>query len=317
MHLSDHYLDPATCAATGLLAAGAVGLAVSKLRTENSRDRLSIIASVSAAVFAAQMVNYPVGQGTSGHLIGGALTGLLLGPWTAMVVMTIVITVQALLFADGGLAALGANVLNMAVVAPLAAIAVDRVLRRSSLFREREVLRSGLAAWACVMAAAATCSLEIAASGQQPLIAVLPTMTGIHAVIGLSEALITAAVLLAVRSTVGATSRAPMLPANRDASCRRLFVPLLLAAIIMAALVSPFASGLPDGLESAASQLALVDVPNHANWVLMPDYEAPGIAGPLSTSLAGLIGVVVAFGLTLTLARVSTRLRPNMSGQSA
>lgn len=317
MHLPDHYLDPATCIATGLFAAGAVGLAVSKLRTANSCEPLGLIASVSAAVFAAQMVNYPVGQGTSGHLIGGALTGLLLGPWTAMIVMTVVLAVQAVLFADGGLAALGANILNMAIVAPVAAVAVNRLLQRTSLFKERQVLRSGLAAWASVMAAAVTCSIQIAASGQQSLIAVLPAITGIHAAIGLSEALITAAALLAARSTIGAPGTAAMLPASNDASSRRLSVSVLLAAFFMAALASPFASGLPDGLESAARQLALMDVPDRANWALMRDYEAPGIAGPLSTSVAGLIGVGFVFGATLCLTQTSTRIRPDLPRRSA
>jgi len=159
---------------------------------------------MAAFIFAAQMMNFPVAGGTSGHLLGGALAAILLGPWAAIIIMTTVVGVQALVFQDGGLAALGANVFNMGVITALLGYAVYAPTSR--LANGRPWLRQAgafAAAWLTVQASAALTAFELAVSDTSPLTVVLPSMMGVHALIGIGEGLITVAAL----SLVGATRR--------------------------------------------------------------------------------------------------------------
>jgi cobalt/nickel transport system permease protein len=155
-----------------------------------------LIGVTAAFIFAAQMINFPVAGGTSGHLLGGALAAILLGPWAGMLVLTSVLTVQALLFQDGGLLALGANILNMAVIGVLVGWAVyrglGRVLRKG---RSETAISSFAAAWTSVVVAALVAAVELAISGVFRADVALTAMGSVHALIGLGEGLITAAVL--------------------------------------------------------------------------------------------------------------------------
>ena len=146
-----------------------------------------------AFIFAAQMLNFPIAAGTSGHLMGGALAALLLGPWAGVLVMTAVLAVQAFLLQDGGITALGANILNMGVASALCASLASLVLRVIRPRMAGAAAAGFLGGWLAVEAGAALASVEIALSGTAQLSAVLPPMLAIHAVIGLVEGLITAA----------------------------------------------------------------------------------------------------------------------------
>ncbi len=190
MHIPDGFLDLKTWTASAAVGAGLVTYSLTRARNELEERRLPLVGVMAAFVFAAQMVNFPVGGGTSGHLIGAVLAAATLGPWTASLVMTTVLVVQCLIFGDGGITALGANILNMAFVATFAGYGLYLALRRVM----RETLALGLGAWLSVVAAAAACSLELALSGTVPLGVALPAMLGWHALIGLGEAVITAAV---------------------------------------------------------------------------------------------------------------------------
>jgi cobalt/nickel transport system permease protein len=287
MHLPDHYLSPEVCAASAAGAAAALAGGYWRLRGL-ARPSVLSLSTAGAGIFAAQMVNFPIDGGTSGHLIGGALAAILLGPWAAMVVMAVVLAVQCLLFADGGVMALGANVLNMAVIAPLVGWSVYRLACGTSPGLSRRMLSAAVAGWLSVVAAAVACSVELAASGTEALGATLAAMTPIHALIGLSEALITtAAVALAMRrQEVG-----------------RIVVPRwagLAAAIGIVVLLTPLASSLPDGLEAVAAQLHFARGDSSAApTAVMPDYALRGIDSPeFATIAAGLIGVVVCVVLT-------------------
>jgi cobalt/nickel transport system permease protein len=153
---------------------------------------------VSAAfIFAAQMLNFPVAGGTSGHLLGGALAAILLGPWAGMLVLTAVLMVQALLFQDGGLLALGANVFNVAVIGVLVGWGAYRGVTAIAGRRRWALGAGGFAAgWLSVVIAAAVASGELAFSGTLPFRVVFPAMTGVHMLIGAGEGAITAAVVL-------------------------------------------------------------------------------------------------------------------------
>ncbi|WP_211435187.1 energy-coupling factor ABC transporter permease [Blastococcus sp. DSM 46786] len=201
MHVPDGFLDVPTSLATGALAAGTVALALRKARTELD-DRTAPLAGLTAAfVFAGQMINFPVATGTSGHLIGAVLAAVLVGPWTAVLCMTVVLLVQAVLFADGGLTALGTNVTLMALMAVVIGYGVFRGLS-ALLPRTRTGLltATGTAAFLSVPAAALAFVVlfEIGGTVDVPLGTVAAAMTGVHLLIGLGEAAITVAVVGAV-----------------------------------------------------------------------------------------------------------------------
>ena len=191
MHIPDGFLSVPVLLGLGALSAGGIGLAA-RWGARDLEDRQIPLMGVSGAfVFAAQMVNVPVGIGTSGHLLGGALLAALLGPHLAALVMVCVVAVQCLLFQDGGLTALGANAFNMAVVGPYVAWAVLAVGRR---FRAEWVALFA-AGWASVVAGALLAAVELAVSGTVPLWPALVAMGTLHAVIGVGEGLLTVLVV--------------------------------------------------------------------------------------------------------------------------
>ena len=201
MHVPDGFLDAPTSVATGVVAAGVVAVALRKARTELDDRTAPLAGLVAAFVFAAQMVNFPVGAGTSGHLLGGALAAVLVGPWTATLCVTVVLLVQALFMADGGVTALGTNVILMAVVGVVVGYAGFRLARAVLPRRLASVApAAAFGALLSVPAAAAVFTGLFAVGGTAPvdLGAVLAAMVGWHVVIGLGEAAVTGLVVGAV-----------------------------------------------------------------------------------------------------------------------
>ncbi len=201
MHVPDGFLDPATSAAAAAVAAAGVAVALRGARRELDERTAPMAGLTAAFVFAVQMMNFPVAAGTSGHLIGGALTAVLVGPWTAVLCMTVVLLVQAVVFADGGLTALGTNVTLMGLVAVAVGYAVFRalvvVLPRT---RVGVLVSAGAGAFLSVPAAALVFVGLFGLGGVADVAVgtVALTMGGVHLLIGLGEAVITAAVLSAV-----------------------------------------------------------------------------------------------------------------------
>jgi cobalt/nickel transport system permease protein len=177
-----------------------LAIAVQRASRELDERAVPLMGVTAAFIFAAQMVNFPVAGGTSGHMVGGVLAAILLGPWVATLVMACVVAVQALVFQDGGLVVLGANIFNMGIVGTLGGyviyVTVCRLLRGEARGR---FPAAGLAAWSAVMLGALAMSLELAASGTSALEVALPAMLGVHAVIGIGEALVTIAALALIR----------------------------------------------------------------------------------------------------------------------
>ena len=205
MHVPDGFISAPWSLATGVVAAGAVALALRGARRELDDRTAPLAGLVATFVFAGQMVNFPVAAGTSGHLLGGTLAAVLVGPWTATLCLTVVLLVQALLFADGGLTALGTNITLMGVIGVWVGYAVFRLAARA-LSRRRPMvpLAAGVGAFVSVPAAAAGFALLFAAGGTAPisLSTLLSAMVGVHVAIGPGEAVITALVIgsvLAVR----------------------------------------------------------------------------------------------------------------------
>jgi cobalt/nickel transport system permease protein len=202
MHIPDGFLTPEIAAACAVPAVGAVGYGARAASRELDERRVPLLGVTAAFVFAAQMLNFPVAGGTSGHFLGAALAAILLGPWLAGVVLSVVLVVQSFVFADGGVTALGANVLNMGVIGGLAVgglmVAAQRLLPKS---RTTTLAVAGVGAWLAVVAGSVACAFELAISGTVPLGTVLPAMLGVHMLIGAGEAVITVAAVSAVLST--------------------------------------------------------------------------------------------------------------------
>ncbi len=202
MHIPDGFVSAPVAGVGFALAGVAIGFAVWRANRTIGERFVPLMGVMAAFIFAAQMLNFPVAGGTSGHMVGGALAAILLGPWAAMIAMTSVVAVQALVFQDGGLAALGANVFNMAVVACLVGYVVYTVLIRfSHIAPWVRYVAAFAAAWFAVELAAVACSIELALSDTSPLSVALPAMVGVHAAIGVGEGLITVAAVAFVTAT--------------------------------------------------------------------------------------------------------------------
>lgn len=201
MHVPDGFFNAATSLAAGAVSAGTVGIGLRKAAADLT-DRLAPMAGLVAAfVFAAQMINFPVASGTSGHLLGGALAAILVGPWTGAVCVAVVLVIQGLLFADGGLTAIGLNILLIGVIPAFVGYGTFRVARRLLPGAKASVpLAAGVAAFVSVPASAAAFTVLFALGGtvDLPFASVLTAMVGTHMLIGVGEAVITAAVLSAV-----------------------------------------------------------------------------------------------------------------------
>jgi cobalt/nickel transport system permease protein len=201
MHIPDGFIDFPTSAGAGVVAAGAIGVCV-KQASKAIDDREVPLAGLAAAfVFSVQMLNFPVASGTSGHLLGGALAAVLVGPWLGPLCVAVVLVVQGLLFADGGLSALGLNVVNMAVIGAWGGYLVFLGLR-SVLPRARSsiVTASGIAAGLSVALAALGFTLQYAIGGNDAtsVSTVAAAMVGTHMLIGIGEGIITAMTVSAV-----------------------------------------------------------------------------------------------------------------------
>ena len=202
MHIPDGFISASVATVGCVVAAGCVAYAVKATNKKMGEKQIPLMGVLAAFIFAAQMLNFPIVGGTSGHLIGAALAAILLGPWAGILIMTCVLAVQCLVFQDGGLFALGANIFNMGIVASFIGYYVHR--GGASFFgghRKRMLVSGGLAAWLSVVVASVACAFELAISGTVPLGVALPAMAGVHAFIGIGEGAITAAVFSLIMAT--------------------------------------------------------------------------------------------------------------------
>ncbi|MFC2066115.1 energy-coupling factor ABC transporter permease [Chloroflexota bacterium] len=199
MHIPDGFLNIATVATTYAVSAGGVSYAVKEANRKLREKHVPLMGVLAAFIFAAQMLNFPIAGGTSGHLIGAALAAILLGPWAAVLIMSCVLIAQSLIFQDGGLLALGANIFNMGIVASFSGYYLYRLTTGLLNDDKKGMLIGGfIGAWGSVFIASIACAIELAVSGASPLAVVLPAMAGLHAFIGIGEGLITGAALSVV-----------------------------------------------------------------------------------------------------------------------
>lgn len=305
MHVPDHFLDDPTSATTAVVSLAAVGYAAYRAREDLTPRRVALTAATTGFVFAVQMLNYPVAAGTSGHLMGGALAAALVGPWLGVLSVTAVLLVQALVFADGGLTALGTNVLLMAVVGTLVGWAVTRGVLRATRGRGAAAA-AGAGALVSVPVSAAVFAGLFAVGGTVPVPVgeLVGQMLGVHLLVGLGEALITAGVVglvLAVAPGVAAVEARPapaLAPSAPLAAVRRAVLALGTGALLAAVVVSSFAAATPDGLEATAESVGFADAARDHAFAGAPlaDY---GEVGGIFVGVAGLVGVVLVVALTV------------------
>jgi cobalt/nickel transport system permease protein len=309
VHIPDGFIDAKTATTTGALAAAGLGLALLRVRRSLPPRRVPLLGLTAAFLFTAQMLNFPVAGGTSGHLLGGVLAAVLLGPSGAVVVMSAVVILQCFMFADGGVTALGANLLNMALVAPGVGYVVYTVVRRSAGGGPRgQLFAVAFASWCSTVAAALACAGQLAWSGTVAWAVAFPAMAGLHMLIGLGEALLTTlviATILRVRPELLWEGAAADFPSNR----RRMMAQGLLLALGLVVFLTPLACSWPDGLETVAAALGFAhraaEIPVAPSP--FPDYAVPGIGSAvLSTIIAGCVGTVAAFIFAYLLARFLT-----------
>jgi cobalt/nickel transport system permease protein len=202
LHAPDGFLSLAVALVMWVLTVAVLALAVRRTNRTLSERAVPLLGVMAAFIFAAQLFNFQVVGGTSGHLLGGVLAAVLLGPWAGTLVMACVVAVQALLFQDGGLLVMGANIFNMGVVGTLGGYALYRALARLFGGEQRgRIPAAVIASWVAVAGGALAMALQLGISGTVPVGVTLPAMLGVHALIGIGEALITAAALGFIAAT--------------------------------------------------------------------------------------------------------------------
>jgi cobalt/nickel transport system permease protein len=301
MHIPDGFLSTLVSVALWAVSIVVIGYALKRVSRDMGERQVPLMGVLAACIFAGQMLNFAVTGGTSGHLLGAALATILLGPWGAVLTMTCVVAVQALVFQDGGLLALGANLFNMAVVGVFVSYMVYQFVRRAGRGRPWTLWVGGFAAaWSSIFIASLAAALELAVSGTSPANLAVPAMGLIHALIGAGEGLITVGALGFLRA-----ARPDLLQAaapGRTPGGRLVWVAGLAIAVALA-IASPIASANPDGLESVAEQLGFLESAQPAVFTVIPDYVMPGVTDEaLATILAGVAGTLLVFGAALGLA---------------
>ncbi|GAA3160929.1 energy-coupling factor ABC transporter permease [Nonomuraea roseoviolacea] len=313
MHVPDGFFNAAVSGSAGAVAAAGVAVCLRGARRELDDRTAPMAGLVAAFIFAVQMLNFPVAAGTSGHLLGGALAAILVGPYTGVLCMAVVLLVQGVFFADGGLTALGINVTIMGIVTVLVGWGVFRLVTQLVRGKGGVTAAAFLASLISVPAAALAFTLLFWIGGTAPIevSAVAVAMGGVHVLIGVGEGLITAftvGAVLAVRPDLvyGARGLASSLvlrgpdgattvePAARPATAGHGLRPFLLGGVgltlLLAGVVSFFASSSPDGLEAVAENKGFIDQATEhlMSWSPLGDY---GEVGGIPVGVAGVIGV--------------------------
>lgn len=291
LHIPDGFLSLIVSLICWAITVVVLSMAVSRTNKALGERQVPLMGVMAAFIFAAQMINFPVAGGTSGHLLGGTLAAITLGPWAGMLVMTAVIAVQGLLFQDGGLLVMGANILNMGLVTVAIGYGLYRIVANGK--RTAKLTVAGIAAWLSVMAGALLTSLQLWLSGTSELRIVIPAMLGIHAIIGVGETLITVAALAFILQ-----SRPDLLDENSpSAQGGRGWIVVGGLISLTVLFLSPLASTDPDGLNRVATDLGFMNAVQLVNGPLA-GYSVPFLTNASAAKIAaGVIGAVVVLGL--------------------
>ena len=286
MHIPDAMLHGAICPVTAVVSVlGVAGASYLALKSP-TKPTATQFGTISALIFAGQMINFPIADGTSGHLLGGVLASALMGYPFGILALALVVTIQSLVFSDGGLSVLGTNILNMALIGAGLGGIIHSTLIKKSTSTGFNYFFLGIAAWISVLLAAVAVSFELAISGTIALTKVIMAMLSTHMLIGLGEVLITVGCYgLLVRNN------------NVENNNWNIMTPLM-ASMIIALMLSPFASGFPDGLEWVAAKYQFLHQSAPTFVAPLANYTVPWLNQEIfSTGIAGLMGVLVTFSI--------------------
>jgi cobalt/nickel transport system permease protein len=306
LHIPDGFLSASVAVVGWVLAVAAIAFALRQTRGQLGSKQIPLMGVLAAFIFAAQAINFPVAGGTSGHLLGGTLAAIILGPWAAVLVMTAVISVQALLFQDGGLLVLGFNIVNMGIVTAFSGHLLYQMVKRALGENRSSRLAAGaLGAWISVMLGAIATAVELAVSGTSPLGVALPAMAGVHALIGVGEALITVGALAFITA-----ARPDLLEMGKSAPAKASanWVALGLILALAVAAISPLASSHPDGLNRVAEDLGFGGLAQGPTFELLAGYAVPFINNGVVSKIAAVgLGTLIVFGIALLVARLQRK----------
>lgn len=301
MHIPDGFLSLVVSLLLWAVSIVVVAYALRRVGRDLNERQVPLMGVLAAAIFAGQMLNFTVAGGTSGHLMGAAIATILLGPWAAIVVMTCVVSIQALIFQDGGLIVLGANIFNMGIVGVAVSYMAYTAIMRVARGARWGIFTGGFsAAWLSVFVASLAVALELAISGISPANIAIPAMAAVHALIGIGEGLITVGALGFVYA-----ARPDLLVAGtaKTTGSRAVWIGGLSIALILAVL-SPLASSNPDGLERVAEDQGFLAAAQAPQYNLIPDYLVPGVSNEaLATIVAGVIGALLVGAVAFLIAR--------------
>lgn len=305
LHVPDGFLTTTVSLVLWALSVLVIAVSLRRVGNDLGERQVPLMGVLAACIFAGQMLNFPVAGGTSGHLVGAALAAILLGPWAGILVLTCVVGIQALIFQDGGLLAMGSNIFNMGVVSVFSAWGVYRLVQVFARGARWGLFVGGFAAaWISVQVAALSTALQLAASGASPANIAVPAMASVHALIGIGEGLITVGAL-----TFLAATRRDLITNEKTAAAGRGVWAAGLALAVALAVVSPLASSDPDGLERVAENIGFLDRAQDAPYTLIADYVLPGVQNDaLATILAGVIGLTIVFIVAYGVARMRRRV---------
>ncbi|HOV13741.1 MAG TPA: energy-coupling factor ABC transporter permease [Spirochaetota bacterium] len=295
MHIPDHMLSSQVSSVSAITSVVAVAGAIYFAVTSKDKPNVLKFAAISSLIFALQMMNFPIQNGTSGHFLGTTFAiGLLRVPF-GILSMVMVLTVQCLVFADGGLTMLGANILNMAIVGAIPGIIINFMLKNKDVFNTK-IKHFGLlflGSWLSIVLASFVCSIELGISGMVGLNKAIPAMVSVHSIIGVFEGIITISLFFILSDT------------KIKESNKLSFIVPVISAMIIALILSPFASGFPDGLEWVAEKLAFLHESAPLFVSPLSDYTLPIIKNQvLTTGVAGFIGVVITFLVVLLIGKI-------------
>ena len=322
MHIPDGFLSVPVSLLLWAISLIVIAIAFRRVSRELGEREVPVMGVLAAAIFAGQMLNFTVAGGTSGHLMGAALATILLGPWASIIILTCVVSVQALIFQDGGLVVLGANIFNMGIVGTAVAYTVIRLFRRvspnqkfghfggsfaagwTSIFIV--ALSGGFSAAGCpsFSTAARPSALELAFPAPSPANIAVPAMAGIHALIGIGEGLITLGAVSLIYSARPDLVKAENARAKGGIS---VWVGGGILTLLLA-ILSPLASSHPDGLEWVAAQAGFLQTARAPVIKILPNYLFPGISDTsAATILAAILGAVIVLVVALVVAYLRRR----------
>jgi cobalt/nickel transport system permease protein len=325
MHAPDSFFSVVLSIIGWAITLGMVALAIRNTRDQLGERQVPLMGIMAATIFAGQMLTFSIPGGTSGHLLGGALAAIVLGPWASVLVMTAVISIQALLFQDGGLLAMGLNIINMGIITAFTGYFTYRFVHRLVKSRAGTMAGAFIGGWLSMLVTSAAAAVELAMSGTSPLAFALPAMVGVHTIIGIGEGLLTMFALGFILTTRPDFVTGEEAPGQRSARWIAVGVALAVALTLLAPFASPYSDGMervaevlyaPDQVDTAPVGFSIPDEQQFfaefrgSPYQLLTDYTIPflGQTG-LSTVLAGMVGVLVVFGVAYSTAWLVKRRR--------